>query len=432
MTALFYEKNQQRKVQNKSEADNIRHPGPWPGAFLILAALAGLGICLYLYSFHIALLMGEIKSGLLCGSENGLGCNSVSSSPYSSLLGFPLASWGAIFFSALALLGGGSLIFRRDCGQAFLRWAFILTFLGLAFDLYLAHTMIFRIGAVCGLCIATYAINSVIFIILAIQIWKESKPRVSLLSIFPGNKDNQETELYYRNVIKGLLIGSILLTAVIGLAGSQFLNKSLTGDEKERLVKVTENLSRQKPRFMEIKNRPFMGSEKANVTVVEFSDFLCPYCAKAAKYLKLAGSGNHDKARFVFRHYPLDKSCNKRLSSNVHPGACLLAEGAVCAHEQDRFWAFHDMAFETRGQISSSVVQNIAGKIELDLNTFNSCLDSGRARKVVTEDINAAVNAGVTGTPTLFINGRKLRGVPKPWVLNELLKFSEKNLALPE
>jgi protein-disulfide isomerase len=183
---------------------------------------------------------------------------------------------------------------------------------------------------------------------------------------------------------------------------------------------------------MEVKNRPFMGSENANVTVVEFSDFLCPYCSKAAKYLKLAGSGNHDKARFVFRHYPLDKACNKRLSSNVHPGACMLAEGAVCAQEQDRFWAFHDMAFETRGQISRSVVQNIAAGIELDLDAFNSCLDSGRGLRIVTEDIKAASDAGVTGTPTLFINGRKLRGVPKPWVLNELLKFSEKNLALPE
>jgi uncharacterized membrane protein len=229
----------QRKVRNKSEAKHIRHPGPWSGGFLIIAALAGLGICLYLYSFHIALLMGEIKSGLFCGTDNGLGCNSVSSSPYSSLLGFPLASWGAIFFGALALLGGGSLIFRRDCGQAFLRWAFILAILGLTFDLYLAHTMIYRIGAVCGLCIATYAINLAIFIILAIQVWKESKPRVSLLSIIPGNKDNQETELYYRNVIKGLLIGGILLTAVIGLAGSQFLTKSLTGNEKERLAFIT-------------------------------------------------------------------------------------------------------------------------------------------------------------------------------------------------
>jgi protein-disulfide isomerase len=110
----------------------------------------------------------------------------------------------------------------------------------------------------------------------------------------------------------------------------------------------------------------------------------------------------------------------------------MLAEGAVCAQEQDRFWAFHDMAFETRGQISRSVVQNIAAGIELDLDAFNSCLDSGRGLRIVTEDIKAASDAGVTGTPTLFINGRKLRGVPKPWVLNELLKFSEKNLALPE
>ena len=419
-------------VKNKIEAKNTGYAEAWFGGFLIIAALTGLGICLYLYSFHIALLMGEIKSGLLCGSENGLGCNSVSSSPYSSLLGFPLASWGAIFYGALALLGAGGLIFRQDGGHAFLRWAFFLVIFGLAFDLYLAHTMIYRIGASCGLCIATYAINLVIGIILAVAVWKEHKPRTPLLAIFPGNKDNQAIELYYRNVIKGLLIGAILLVAVIGLAGSEFFTHSLTGNEKERLARVTENLSQQKPRLIGVSNRPFMGSEKANVTVVEFSDFLCPYCSQAAKYLKLAGSGNHDTARFVFRHYPLDKACNNRLSSNVHPGACLLAEGAVCAHEQDKFWTYHDRAFETRGQISRAVVQNIAENIGLDLNTFNSCLDSGRARRVVIEDIQAAVNAGVTGTPTLFINGRKLRGVPKPWVLNELLKFSHENLAMPE
>jgi protein-disulfide isomerase/uncharacterized membrane protein len=378
--------------------------------------------------------MGEIKSGLLCGTANGLGCNSVSSSPYSSFLGVPLATWGAIFYGALALLGAGSLIFRRDwdCGQAFLRCAFWLTFLGLAFDLYLAHTMIFRIRAVCGLCLATYGINLVIIIILANQIWKRPKPRVPLLSIFPGSKDVQGTELYYRNVIKGLLIGGILLTTVIGIAGSRFLAKSLTGNDQERLAKVTENLSRQKPHVVDVKNRPFIGSEDAPLAVVEFSDFLCPYCAKAAKYLKLAGSGNHDKARFVFRHYPLDKSCNQRLSSNVHPGACMLAEGAVCAHEQKRFWAYHDIAFETKGKISRSVVENIAAKIDLDLNAFNSCLDSGRGLRVVKEDVKAAFDAGVTGTPTLFFNGRRLRGVPKPWIINELLKFSEKNLTSPE
>lgn len=405
---------------------------PWTGGFLITGALAGLGICLYLYSFHIALLMGEIKGGLLCGSGNGLGCNSVSSSPYSTFIGIPLASWGAVFYGTLALLGIGSLIFRKDCGRVFVRWAFLLTLAGLVVNLYLAHTMIFRIRAVCGLCLATYGINMVIVLILAPQVWREPKPRASWLAIIPGKADDQEAARYYRNVIKGLLIGAVLLTTVIGLAGSQLLARSLTGSDKQRLAKVTENLLRQKFHALEVSVRPFMGSENAGLTVVEFSDFMCPYCAKAAKFIKLASAGNHERARFVFRHYPLDKSCNPRLSSNVHPGACMLAEGAVCAHEQGKFWPYHDIAFETKGKISRSVVQNIAERTDLDLKAFNSCLDSDRGLKIVTEDIQAAINAGVTGTPTLFINGRKLRGVPKPWVLNELLKFSEKNLTPPQ
>jgi len=64
-------------------------------------------------------------------------------------------------------------------------------------------------------------------------------------------------------------------------------------------------------------------------------------------------------ARFVFRHYPLDKACNRRLSSNLHPGACLLAEGSACANEQNRFWEFHDIAFETKGKISQAVLTNM-------------------------------------------------------------------------
>ena len=413
-------------VNNNIEAKNIRHSGAWRGWLVITASLAGLGVCLYLYSFHIALLMGEIKSGLLCGTESGLGCNSVSASPYSSVLGFPLALWGAIFYGTLALLGLGSLIFRRDCGQAFLRWALFLAVLGLAVDLYLAHIMIFRIRTTCGLCIATYGINLAIIIGLAKSAWGASEPRIPLLSIFPGAGHGQSTELYLRNVIKGLLIGAILLSAVIAIAGSQFLVRSLTGNDRERLVKVTENLLRQTPQSIKVKNRPFIGSEDAKITVVEFSDFRCPYCSKASKYLKLAGSGNHDKARFVFRHYPLDTSCNQRLKSNIHPGACLLAEGAVCAHEQDKFWDFHDIAFETGGEISSAVVQDIAVSIGLNSEAFTGCMVSGRGRRIVAEDIAAAANAGVTATPTIFINGRRLRGVPKPWVVNELLKFGER------
>ena len=189
-------------------------------------------------------------------------------------------------------------------------------------------------------------------------------------AIFPGTKDGQGIDLYYRNAIKGLLIGGILFTSVVGVAGSQFISKSLTGDDRERLAKLKTHLAKQPIRAIDADNRPAMGSDEGAVTVVEFSDFLCPFCAKAAKYLKLAESSNHDTARFIFRHYPLDKSCNRNLRSDVHPGACLLAEGSVCADEQNKFWEYHDIAFETKGKISQPVVMDIASNIGLDLSEF--------------------------------------------------------------
>jgi protein-disulfide isomerase/uncharacterized membrane protein len=425
-------KNIETPKPKKLETPQMEPGGKRSGWFIIILAAAGLGICLYLYSLHVALLMGEIKSGPLCGADGGLGCQSVASSPYSSMMGLPLASWGAVFYSALVLLGFGVVIFWRDCGRVYLRWVLCLAGLGLALDLYLAYVMVFRIQAACWLCISTYVINVVIILMVAKSVWQEPKPRAPLRAIFPGAKDAQGIDLYYRNAIKGLLIGGILLASVVGVAGSQFISKSLTGDDRERLVKLKTQLAKQKIRAVYADNRPVMGADDSAVTVVEFSDFLCPYCAKASKYLKLAESGNHDTARFMFRHYPLDKSCNRGVSSNIHPGACLLAEGSVCADEQNRFWQYHDIAFETKGKISQSVVMDIASNIGLDLSAFKNCLNSGRGLRVVKEDIKAAIQAGVKSTPTLFINGRGLRGVPKPWMLNEILQYSKKNLFLPE
>ena len=152
--------------KKRIEANQKEQWSKYRGWLVIITAVAGLGICLYLYSLHVALLMGEIKSGIFCGTENGLGCHSVVFSPHSILMGLPLASWGAIFYSAIVLLGFGTVIFWRDCSWAYFRWAFFLAVLALAFDLYLAHTMIFKIQAICWLCIATYVINITIIIIL--------------------------------------------------------------------------------------------------------------------------------------------------------------------------------------------------------------------------------------------------------------------------
>ena len=230
------------------------------------------------------------------------------------------------------MLGFGGVIFWRDSGRVFLRWAFCLAVLGFAFDLYLAYTMVFRLGAVCWLCVTTYVINFFIILMLLKSVRQEPKPRVPLRSIFPGTKDAQGIDLYYRNAIKGLLLGGILLTAVVGVAGSQFISKSLTGDDRVRLEKLKAQLAKQKIMAVNADNRPVM---------------------------------------------------------------------------------------------------DIASDIGLDLSAFKNCLNSGRGLKVVREDIEAAIQAGVKSTPTSFINGRGLRGVPKPGMLNEILQYSKKNLAPP-
>jgi len=419
------------KSQRIDKIQDIRG-SKWSGWLVIILAAVGMFITLYLFSLHISLIKGDIKSAPLCGTTNGLGCHSVSSSPYSTILGIPLSSWGILFYSTIILLGVGGVIFWRDSGRAFLRWTFWLAVLGLAFDLYLAYVMVFWIGALCTLCVTTYVINFFITIILVKGVWQEPRPRISLRAIFPGTRDAEGINLYYRNVIKGLLIGGILSASLISVGASQYLSNSLTEDDRERDLRIKESLSRQTPMAIDVKNRPVKGSENAAVTVVEFSDFLCPFCSKAAKYLKVAEAGNPNAARFIFRHFPLDESCNPRLSSDLHSGACLLAEGSVCAYEQNKFWEYHDIAFETKNKISRSTILNIASEIGLDLNQFNSCLDSGRGLEIVKEDINAAFKAGIKSTPTLLINGRILRGVPKPLEFNEILQYARKNLPPPK
>ena len=200
--------------------------------------MAGLAICIHLYSLHVALLMGDIKSGLLCSEENLLGCHSVASSSYSIILGLPLSAWGAIFYSALVVLGFGGVIFLRDCGWAFLRWSFFIVVFGLAFDIYLAFIMILKIKANCWLCVITYLINILIFIVLAIQLRREPRPRVSLKTIFPDRSDDQRFDHYYRNVIKGLLVGCIFISALAVVAGTQLLSQTLTENDRERVLQV--------------------------------------------------------------------------------------------------------------------------------------------------------------------------------------------------
>jgi protein-disulfide isomerase len=146
---------------------------------------------------------------------------------------------------------------------------------------------------------------------------------------------------------------------------------------------------------------PSRGLESAPVTIVEFSDFECPFCGGLFPTLKVVEKNYSGKVRIVYRQFPL---------TNIHPHAQKAAEASLCANEQQRFWEFHDSLFSNQQELTVDALKRRAVTLKLDTAAFNACLDSGKQAGAVKKDIEEGSRAGVTGTPALFINGRMLSG----------------------
>ena len=169
---------------------------------------------------------------------------------------------------------------------------------------------------------------------------------------------------------------------------------------------------------------PEKGGRDARVTVVEFSDFQCPYCARVLPTLKRIEERYGDRIRLVFRDYPLP----------IHPQAAKAAEAAACAADQGKFWEMHDRLFENQAKLQVADLKEHAAALGLAPAVFDDCLDSGRHEPDWQRAVDDGTRAGVSATPSFFINGRLISGA-LPYesfvrVLDEELQRA--GVALPE
>ncbi len=146
---------------------------------------------------------------------------------------------------------------------------------------------------------------------------------------------------------------------------------------------------------------PTKGPANAPVTIVEFSDFECPYCGGLFPTLKQVEKNYSQQVRIVYRQFPL---------ANIHPHAQKAAEASLCANDQQKFWEFHDSMFGNQSELSVADLKQRAVDLKLNTQTFNQCLDSGKYVAAIQADIQEGARNGVTGTPAMFINGRLLSG----------------------
>lgn len=167
------------------------------------------------------------------------------------------------------------------------------------------------------------------------------------------------------------------------------------------------------PVNIDVGSSPVWGNESATVTIVEFSDFECSFCARFYRdSYGLLKAKYQDKVRFVFKHFPI---------SFIHPNAERAAVASECVREQDpdKFWAYHDLLFENQQDLSAAGLSSYARQIELaNIEQFDQCVASNKYLSTVQADLQLGEQVGVGGTPTFFINGYPLVGA-QPYAVFE-------------
>jgi len=157
---------------------------------------------------------------------------------------------------------------------------------------------------------------------------------------------------------------------------------------------------------------PSKGPDDAPVTIIEFSDFQCPFCKRVVPTVQQIVASYPTEVRFVFRNLPL---------SNIHPRARAAAEAAACADRQGRFWDYHDLLFANNKALSDADLDGYASQLGLDMPAFRQCVQNRETQSIVDEDFATAESLRITGTPSFLINGIPLHGAQSFEAFSEII-----------
>lgn len=209
-----------------------------------------------------------------------------------------------------------------------------------------------------------------------------------------------------------LLIPAAILVAGLIIAGAVVYTKKTPLPLEEKLTETEETgktagtgeAGGEAIKFDIKESDHVRGDFSAPITIVEYSDFQCPFCSKFHPTVKQILEDYPGKVRWVYKHFPLDQ---------IHLQARPAAEAAECVFEQkgnDGFWQFSDSLFENQEELGEVLYKELAGQLSLNLEQFNDCLTSRKYKNKVEEDYQEGVVKGVQGTPGNFVNGLPLAG----------------------
>jgi protein-disulfide isomerase len=347
-------------------------------AVALACSLLGVGVGLYLARLH-----QRAHSGLssFCAISEHVNCDRVATSPYSVVLGLPVAVWGVLGFAALSAWG----LLRRRPHAAWPAGLLLLASGGAAAaSVALAAVSELVIGAFCILCAAAWTLAAATFVAAI----RAARP--------VGAGTAVRADLAALRARPALALGTVALalaaTAGAAAAYPRYWNKPARPAPAG--AGATTAASAVEPRPARASGEPLV--------VEEFSDYDCPFCAQSFEKTRKALAGRTD-VRLVHRHFPLDPSCNPALQRAIHPEACELARAGVCAKTQGRGEEMDALLFETQGRRLPPT--ELATRLGLDVPAFRACLASREAADQVAADVAAGIRLGVRATPTFVVDG---------------------------
>lgn len=437
---------------------------------MIILALLGAAVSGLLLLQHHGEAVGVSVVEEVCGEGADSGCVVVARSPHSQFHGVPVAALGLFFYFSIGLgmllgtLGGEQT--REGCA-----WLGIVALiLALVVDVMLLGVQAFAIHAYCKLCLTTYLLNALGLVLLLPArrsggtVWRASlgtEGRLALAGWILGSvafgaavvaadrvlsfrQDERAASILGRPAPPSAPVAPApaatppasadtspapapeTATPAPGGGRSRDVEDQLrrAQQETQRLQGVLDDPKKLEEYFtqkamlefdraavqdIDTRQAASKGPETAPIKVVEFSDFLCPYCRQLAgafsNYLPRSGG----RIALYFKNYPLEQTCNPGLQNTVHAGACWVALGGICAQEQGRFWPYHDKVFSTNlTNPQSQDVVKLGSEAGLNAAGLESCLASAKTRERLAAEVKEARGLGVSATPTVFVNGKRL------------------------
>ncbi|HYB98524.1 MAG TPA: vitamin K epoxide reductase family protein [Candidatus Limnocylindrales bacterium] len=364
------------------------------------ASLVGVGIAATISYVHAQIASMGATYESFCSVNSSINCDAVLSSSYARLAGIPVAWLALAAYVTMAVL---FFMAARSSGarqQTHLRLATILVIGAVVFSAYMAVISAAVLQTVCLLCMGLY----VVALALTALVLAASRQARRLGS--QGLTAGAAGMTLAGAVVAVAFLALVTWPRATATAGIGSLEEARAADPDFYAWYTALPVVDVASLLREGHEAPKAGK----VTIVDFSDMECGHCRKNFQTLVKLRERQPDVVELVHRHFPLDASCNEAVPASIHPNACKAAQAVECAGQQGKLEPMTQILFENQGQLFAENLVRLAGKIGLDLDKFRACLDSKQTLPAVIEDCRAGARLAITSTPTIFIQGRRVRG----------------------